>query len=97
MGPVEVTLHVGDAAAARIAAAAARAVPGVAGLRAGGASAAVDGSSARVDVTVVTHLGANCRDVAQAVQRAVVAELAEQAGLAAAVTVTIADVVMPEP
>lgn len=63
-------------------------------LPAEGVSADVTGSSARVAVTVVTRLGTNCRDLARAVQEAVVAELAEQAGIAATVEVTVADVLL---
>lgn len=114
-----VTLHVGDAAVARIAAVAARGVPGVVSLRADlaqallgvagavfgqdrdgvlsadGVSAQVHGTAADVTVTVVTRLGDNCRDVAVAVQRAVGAALAAQAGLDGQVRVTIADVLLP--
>ncbi len=113
-----VRLHVGDAAAAWLAAAAARTVPGVVDLRpdlaqalvgvagavlgsdrvrafaTAGVTAAVTGGTVEVAVTVVTRIGANCRDVAEAVQRAVAAELAAQAGLAARVTVTVADVLI---
>jgi uncharacterized alkaline shock family protein YloU len=113
-----VTLHVGDAAAARIAAVAARGVPGVVSLRADlaqallgvagavfgqdragvlsadGVSAQVHGGAADVTVTIVTRLGDNCRDVAIAVQKAVTAALAGQAGLDAQVRVTVADVLL---
>jgi len=58
----------------------------------GGASAVVDGDRAQVTLTVATALGHNCRDLATAVQRAVVARVADRTGLVATVTVTIADV-----
>jgi uncharacterized alkaline shock family protein YloU len=61
-------------------------------LPADGVSAAVHGRSADVSVTVVTRLGHNCRDLAQAVQREVTAEVSAYTGLDVLVTVTIADV-----
>ena len=64
-----VTLHVADAAVASVAAAAARAVPGVA--RAARPSSSRD-AEPLVRVAIVTRLGDNCRDVAAAVQRAVI-------------------------
>ena len=48
----------------------------------------------QVALTVVTRLGHNCRDLAQAVQRAVAAEIAGYTGLVATVTVTIAEVLL---
>jgi uncharacterized alkaline shock family protein YloU len=57
-----------------------------------GVSAVVHGGSAEVSVTVVTRLGHNCRDLARAVQREVMAEVSAYTGLDALVTVTIADV-----
>ena len=45
-------------------------------------------------VAVVTRLGHNCRDLAAAVQQAVTTVLAEQAGIAARVQVTIAEVLL---
>ena len=48
----------------------------------------------QVALTVVTRLGHNCRDLAQAVQREVAAEIAGYTGLAATVTVTIAEVLL---
>ncbi len=59
-----------------------------------GVSAVVDGRTAEISVTIVTRLGHNCRDVAQAVQREVAAEVAAQAGLDARVRVTIVDVLL---
>lgn len=59
-----------------------------------GVNAVVHGASADVSVTVVTKLGHNCREVAQDVQEQVAAEVATQTGLAVAVTVTIADVLL---
>ena len=90
MGDVtgRVTLHVSDAALVSIAAATARAVPGVLGQRA-------DRSphlGSLVRVRIVVRLGDNCRDVAEAVQRAVTHMLAEQAGQTVTVEVTVAEV-----
>ena len=48
----------------------------------------------QVALTVVTGLGQNCRDLAQAVQRAVAAEIAGYTGLVARVTVTISEVLL---
>lgn len=61
----------------------------------GGVTAAVGDGSAEVSVAVVTRLGYNCRDLAQAVQQAVAAELIVGAGLTARVTVTITEVRIP--
>jgi uncharacterized alkaline shock family protein YloU len=63
-------------------------------LPADGVGAAVDGDGATVSVTVVTRLGHNCRDLAQAVQRAVAADVAAYTGLDVLVTVTVADVLL---
>jgi uncharacterized alkaline shock family protein YloU len=63
-------------------------------LPADGVSAAVHGRSAEVSVTVVTRLGHNCRDLAQAVQREVADEVSAYTGLDAVVTVTVADVLL---
>ena len=63
-------------------------------LRTEGVNAAVRGHAAEVSVTVVTRLGYNCRDVVQAVQREVAAEVAELTGLDVEVRVTIADVLL---
>jgi uncharacterized alkaline shock family protein YloU len=82
-----VTLHVADAAVASIAAAAARQVPGVVAARA-------DLAAELVRVTLAVRLGDNCRDVAEAVQRGVTDALAELAGRAALVEVTVAEVVL---
>lgn len=60
-----------------------------------GVGAAVHAGVAEVSVTVVTRLGRNCRDLAQAVQRAVSADVAAYTGLDVLVTVTVADV-LPE-
>lgn len=59
-----------------------------------GVGVVVHGDATEITVAIVTRLGDNCRDVAVAVQRAVRAELSEQAGLAVRVTVTIADVLL---
>jgi uncharacterized alkaline shock family protein YloU len=85
-----VTLHVADAALVSIATATARAVPGVLGLRA-------DRSphlESLVRVRIIVRLGDNCRDVAEAVQRAVTHTLAELAGRTVAVEVTVAEVLL---
>ncbi|WP_219417673.1 Asp23/Gls24 family envelope stress response protein [Pseudonocardia nigra] len=63
-------------------------------LPADGVSAAVDGTSAEVSVTIVTRLGHNCRDLAQALQRDVAAEVGAYTGLDIVVSVTIADVLL---
>ncbi len=63
-------------------------------LRTDGVNAAVRGHTAEVSVTVVTRLGYNCRDVAQAVQREVAAEVTALTGLDVDVRVTIADVLL---
>lgn len=57
------------------------------------ASVGADGT-VEVALTVVTRLGHNCRDLAQAVQREVAAEIAVHTGLTAAVTVTVSDVLL---
>ncbi|MFC4942299.1 Asp23/Gls24 family envelope stress response protein [Pseudonocardia sp. GCM10023141] len=59
-----------------------------------GVRAEVDGTTATVTVSVVTQLGHNCRDLAQAVQREVAAEVAAVTGLEAIVTVTVTDVLL---
>ena len=82
-----VTLHVADAAVAALAAAAARGVPGVVAARAAPAAELVR-------VTVAVRLGDSCRDVAEAVQRAVTHTLAESAGRTALVEVTVAEIVL---
>jgi uncharacterized alkaline shock family protein YloU len=63
-------------------------------LPADGVTATVHAGSADVQVTIVTRLGHNCRDLAQAVQRDVAAEVREYTGLDALVTVTVADVLL---
>lgn len=63
-------------------------------LSADGVSAVVHGDSAEVSVTIVTRLGHNCRDVAQAVQREVDAEVSAYTGLDVLVRVTVADVLL---
>jgi uncharacterized alkaline shock family protein YloU len=82
-----VTLHVADAAVTSVAAAAARQVPGVVAARA-------DLAAELVRVRIAVRLGDNCRDVAEAVQRAVTHTLAELAGRTALVEVTVAEVVL---
>lgn len=59
-----------------------------------GVNAAVLDGSAEVSVTIVTRLGHNCRDLAQAVQREVAAEVTAYTGLDVQVRVTIADVLL---
>jgi uncharacterized alkaline shock family protein YloU len=85
-----VTLHVADAALVSMATAAARAVPGVLGLRADRSAR----PESLVRVRIVVRLGDNCRDVAEAVQRAVTHTLAELAGRTVAVEVTVAEVLL---
>lgn len=63
-------------------------------LSADGVNAVVHGGSAEVSVTIVTRLGHNCRDVAQAVQREVAAEVSTYTGLDVLVRVTVADVLL---
>ena len=59
-----------------------------------GVTATVHGSSADVRVTVVTRLGHNCRDLAQAVQHQVAAGVRDYTGLDVLVTVTVAGVLL---
>lgn len=59
-----------------------------------GASAAVGDGTVAVTLTVATRIGHNCRDLAQALQRDVAAEVAAYTGLRAVVTVTIAEVLL---
>jgi uncharacterized alkaline shock family protein YloU len=82
-----------------------QAMPAVAGSRLGsevrrphpaGAVAEVGDGTVAVALTVVTGLGHNCRELAQQVQRAVAAEIAGYTGLAATVTVTIAEIVLDQ-
>lgn len=63
-------------------------------LPADGVSAVVNGTAAEVSITLVTRLGHNCRDLAQAVQRSVMAEVSAYTGLDPLVRVTIADVIL---
>jgi uncharacterized alkaline shock family protein YloU len=91
---LSVRLHIGDAAVASMATAAARQVPGVVAHRAEVVRTAVDTEGTEVAVTLVTRWGHNCRDLAAAVQQAVTLALAEQAGIAARVQVTIAEVLL---
>jgi uncharacterized alkaline shock family protein YloU len=108
-GPVPpVRVHVSDTVVARVAEMRARQVPGVVALRGDrtgaqpwsrgravdGVDATVRGGAAVVSVAVVTRLGHNCREVAQAVQREVAREVTSFTGIAATVTVTVADVLM---
>jgi len=64
-------------------------------LSADGVGATVNGRSAEVSVTIVTRLGHNCRDLAQAVQREVAAEVSAYTALDVHVQVTIADILPP--
>ncbi len=57
-----------------------------------GARATVQDGSVQVALTVVTSLGYNCRDLAQAVQLQVGAQVQAYTGLAVVVTVTIAEI-----
>jgi uncharacterized alkaline shock family protein YloU len=59
-----------------------------------GASADVGDGTVAVRLTVATRIGHNCRDLAQALQRDVAAEVAAYTGLRAVVTVTIAEVLL---
>lgn len=59
-----------------------------------GVSATVQGGSAEVSVTVVARLGHNCRDLVQAVQREVAAEVSAYTGLEVLVTVTVAEILL---
>lgn len=60
-----------------------------------GVSATVNGRSAEVSVTIVTRLGHNCRDLAQAVQREVAAAVSAYTALDVHVQVTVADILPP--
>jgi uncharacterized alkaline shock family protein YloU len=91
--PPPVRFHVADAVVTRVARRRARQVPGVVDVR-HGATATVAGGGAEVALGIVTRLGHNCRDLAQAVQREVAAELAAYAGLTAVVAVTVEDVLL---
>jgi uncharacterized alkaline shock family protein YloU len=59
-----------------------------------GVNAVVRDQAAEVSITIATRLGHNCRDLAQAVQREVAAEVAAQTGLDVTVRVTIVDVLL---
>ncbi len=59
-----------------------------------GVHAQVHGTSAEVTITLVTRLGHNCRDVAQAVQVAVAEELRDYTGLDTRVRVIVAEVLI---
>ena len=63
-------------------------------LPADGVHAEVRGGSAEVTVTLVTRLGFTCRDVAQAVQREVAAEVGAYTGLDVPVRVVVAEVLL---
>ncbi|GAA2564533.1 Asp23/Gls24 family envelope stress response protein [Pseudonocardia hydrocarbonoxydans] len=63
-------------------------------LPADGVHAEVRGGSAEVTVTLVTRLGFTCRDVAQAVQREVAAEVGAYTGLDVLVRVVVAEVLL---
>ena len=92
-GTPPVRFHVADAAVARVAQRRAEQVPGVVALRRG-ATAAVQDGTAEVRLAVVTRIGHNARDLAQAVQREVAAELAAYTGLRAVVAVTVAEILV---
>jgi uncharacterized alkaline shock family protein YloU len=59
-----------------------------------GVSARVDGARAEVTLSVVTRLGFNCRDLAQAVQREVADAVSAYTGLDVLVRVTVVDVLL---
>jgi uncharacterized alkaline shock family protein YloU len=59
-----------------------------------GAGAVVQDGSAEIALTVRTRLGYNCRDLAVEVQRSVAAAVHSYTGLAAVVTVTIAEIAL---
>ena len=59
-----------------------------------GVHAEVHGDSVDVEITLVTTLGHNCRDLAVAVQREVTDGIDALTGLAATVSVTVADVIL---
>jgi uncharacterized alkaline shock family protein YloU len=59
-----------------------------------GVKVTATGEEADVAMTIATRLGHNCRDLAVAVQQAIVLAVAEQTGLTVRVTVTIADVIL---
>lgn len=63
-------------------------------LPADGVHAAVHDGTAEVTITLVTRLGHNCRDVAQAVQVAVAGELRAYTGLEVLVRVVVAEVLL---
>lgn len=63
-------------------------------LPADGVHASVDGAAAEVTITLAIRLGSNCRDVAQAVQREVAAEVGAYTGLDVVVTVVVAEVLL---
>ena len=65
------------------------------GSRRAGVDAVVDDDHGTTDlrVTIVTRLGHNCRDLANAVQQSVTQAVTAQSGLAARVHVTVAEVV----
>ena len=57
-----------------------------------GVTAAVDDDRAEISITLVTRWGRNCRDVAEQVQDHVAEQVCSYTGLAAAVSITIAQV-----
>ncbi|MHA6784640.1 Asp23/Gls24 family envelope stress response protein [Pseudonocardia saturnea] len=63
-------------------------------LPADGVHAAVQDGTAEVSITLATRLGHNCRDLAQAVQREVAAEVHAYTGLDVVVRVTVAEVLL---
>lgn len=62
-----------------------------------GVVARVDGRQAAVEVNVVTRIGHNCRDLAQAVQREVAAAVRSRTGLETLVRVTVVEVLLDGP
>lgn len=59
-----------------------------------GVSAVVADDATELEVTIVTRLGSNCRDVAAAVQQAVTTAVVEQTGLATHARVTVAEILL---
>lgn len=59
-----------------------------------GVGAVVDDDTAEVTITLATRLGFNCRDLAQAVQRQVAADVGAYTGLEVAVRVVIVEVLL---
>lgn len=52
----------------------------------------VDGQTAQIQISLITRLGYNCRDIAEAIQQQVTGQVATHTGLIATVSVTITDI-----